>query len=121
MSTNFQDVDPTGKRYREVNQLFEAGHLHKASRVIRDAMDDSLKAGIVDPFLIRSADALAERYVREGEYSAAASMYRAVHEVQLNVLGKDHPAVREVRRKLAQAIWQTGGITPKLLDSDILG
>jgi hypothetical protein len=42
-------------------------------------------------------------------------LYRMMLEVRIKFLGIDHPDVREARRKLAQSLWQTGGLSPELL------
>lgn len=113
---NYPDFDANNWiDYRAASEAFEQGHYTKASRILQKAMAESHITGTIDPLLLSSASQLAERYFDDGEYSRAASLYRAVLDVRMKLLGPDHADCRETRRRLAMALWQTGGLTPKML------
>lgn len=112
---NYSEFDSGWIDYRAASEAFEQGHYTKASRILHKAMAESQITGVIDPLLLSSASQLAERYFDDGNYARAASLYRAVLDVRMKLLGADHPDVRETRRRLASALWQTGGLTPKLL------
>lgn len=101
--------------YRAANEALEHGHFSKASKILRRAIAESKDSADVAPLLVRSANTLAELYFAEGQFVNAASLYRVVLDVRIKQLGADHPDVQETRRKLALALWQTGGLSPKLL------
>jgi hypothetical protein len=112
---NYPEFDASWFDYRAANEALLHGHYNKASKILRNAFADSQAAGTIDPQLLDSADTLAERYIEEGNYVHAASLYRMILDVRTKVHGDDHPDVRETRRRLALALWQTGGLSPKLL------
>lgn len=114
---NYPEFDNVRLDYRAANEALQHGHYAKASRILRQALTESAETGEVNPMLLNSADMLAERYFVEGNYLNAASLYRTIIEARAKVLGIDHPDVKNARRKLAMAIWQTGGISPRLLEA----
>jgi hypothetical protein len=101
--------------YLEASEAVAHGWFDKASRILRRAIDESQLAGILDPALLETASDLAERYFNSGNYVASASLYRVVLSARMRVLGPNHEEVRHLRRMLAQALWQTGGLSPEVL------
>lgn len=112
METDYSKQDHAWHNYRAASEAFEQGHYSKASKILRQALSE---ADSIDPLLVNSANTLAERYFTDGNYANAAPLYRIVLEVRTKELGCDHPEVQESRRKLAMALWQSGGLSPKLL------
>lgn len=110
----YHDVEVSWLSYRAASEAFENGHLTKAGRLLREALEESKEQGLLDPLLLHTATNLAERHLREGEYSNAASMFRVIFELRQRVQGDEHPEVVSSRKKLANALWQTGGLTPKV-------
>lgn len=114
---NYPEFDAGWVDYQAASEALQKGHYTKASKLLRKAIAESQISGVIDPMMVNSANILAERYFEEGNYVSAASLYRTVLDVRTRVLGLDHPDVSETKRKLAMALWQTGGLTPKLLAS----
>jgi hypothetical protein len=117
MTINQHDLEAQTAKFNfgPANEAVANGHYDKASRILRQAVAESEIDGTLDPVLLPSIDVLAEKYFHSGQYASAASLYRMVLEVRTKLLGIDHPEVREARRKLAQSLWQTGGLSPELL------
>lgn len=112
---NYPEFNASWLDYRAASEALQQGHYSKASKILRHAIEESEETGVIDPLLLTSANILAERYLEEGSYARAASMYRVVLDVRIKLLGADHPDVKETQRQLAQALWETGGLSPKLL------
>lgn len=112
---NYPQFDKSSLDNRAASEAFKQGHYAKASKILREAIAESHLTGIIDPVLLSSASGLAERYFEEGNFVRAASLYRSVIQVRTQLLGADHPDVQQMRRKLALALWETGGLSPKLL------
>lgn len=112
---NYPEFDASWFDYRAANEAFQHGHYGKASKILRQAFADSHITGVVDPKLVITANSLAERYFDDGNYAAAASLWRTVLDIRTKMLGADHPDVQETKRKLATAVWSTGGMTPRTL------
>jgi hypothetical protein len=115
MSSEYQTLGHMRERFLEASEALEIGHFHKAARIIREALSSS---DGMDQLLVTSATTLADRYVSDGDFSNAASMYRAAIHAQTKLLGSEHAEVCALRKKLAVALWETGGLTPVLLPVD---
>ena len=119
MSISYQDVDLSWRSYRAASEAFEYGHLAKASRILRQALIDSQQTqGRVDPLLLHSANNLAERCFSNCDFSGAAALWRVVYEMRSKSLGEDHVDTLATKSRLALALWQTGGMTPKQLSAN---
>lgn len=112
MEIDFSKQDHAWHNYRAASEAFDQGHFKKASKILRQALSET---DAIDPLLLNSANSLAERYCLDGNYANAAPLFRIVLEVRTKQLGCDHPDVQETRRKLAMALWQSGGLSPTLL------
>ena len=112
MEVDYSKQDNACHNYRAASEAFEHGHFSKASKILRQALSE---AETIDPLLVNSANTLAERYVEDGNYASAAPLYRILLEVRTKQLGCDHPDVQESLSRLAMALWQSGGLSPKLL------
>jgi tetratricopeptide (TPR) repeat protein len=112
---NYPEFDASWLDYHAASEAVQQGHYGKASKILRQAILDSQITGVIDPKLVLTANTLAERYFEEGHYAAAAALYRSVLDVRTKILGDAHPDVRETRRQLAAALWNAGGMTPKLV------
>lgn len=115
MNTDEHQQLGSWQNHKAVTEAFEQGHLLKASRLLRQALVESSLSDTVDPLMVKSANQLAERYAEAGDYAGAASMYRDMLEVRSRLLGMDHPDVRDCRRMLAEALWQSGGLSLTIL------
>lgn len=104
--------------YRAATEAVRSGHLSKASKILRQAIQEADANGKVDPLLISSADSLAEKYYGEGDYLGAAALFRTILESRRRTLGEEHPEVSDSRKRLEMALWQNGGITPRLLNAE---
>ncbi|HEY9789778.1 MAG TPA: hypothetical protein V6D22_05230 [Candidatus Obscuribacterales bacterium] len=115
MSIDYQNLEAAPVDHAAAHEALENGHYLKAARIIRQALAES---SALDLFLLSSAEKLAVYYLNDGEFVAAACLYRSIVEAKTKVLGEQHPDVRLARHKLELALWHTGGITPRLLSSD---
>lgn len=97
------------------NEAFHEGRFSKASRLFREVLLDSAEFGELDPRLDGTACSLAETYCRQGSFTDAAALYRAVSAVRSKILGPKHPHVLDAERKLADALWEIGCVTPGVL------
>jgi hypothetical protein len=112
---NYPEFDASWFDYRAASEAFQNGHYGKATKILRQAFADSQITGVIDPKLVVTASTLAERYFEDGNYAAAASLYRTVLDIRTKCLGAEHVDVQETRRKLAMALWNSGGLSPKLM------
>jgi hypothetical protein len=112
---NYPEFDASWFDYRNASEALQQGHYGKATKILRQAFADSQITGVIDPKLLTTAHALAERYFEYGNYAAAASLYRTVLDLRTRELGPDHDDIKETQRKLAKCLWNAGGLSPKLL------
>lgn len=112
---NYPEFDASWFDYRAASEAFQHGHYGKATKILRQAFADSRITGVVDPKLVLTANRLAERYFEVGNYAAAASLYRSVLDIRSRAMGAESVDVQETKRKLAAALWNAGGISPKML------
>lgn len=112
---NTQQRDYIWNSFLTANEAFHEGRYSKAGRLFKEVLQESAEFGELDPRLDGSACSLAETYCRQGAFSDAAALYRAVCAVRRKILGPKHPQVLEAERKLADALWQVGCLTPGVL------
>ncbi|MFN8657504.1 MAG: tetratricopeptide repeat protein [Candidatus Obscuribacterales bacterium] len=112
---NTQQRDYIWNSFLTANEAFHEGRYSKAGRLFKEVLQESAEFGELDPRLDGSACSLAETYCRQGAFSDAAALYRAVSAVRRKILGPKHPQVLEAERKLADALWQVGCLTPGVL------
>jgi hypothetical protein len=115
MSIDYQNLDAARLSHAAAYEALENGHYGKAARLIRQALAES---SVLDLSLVSGAEKLAVQYLNDGEFVAAAAMYRSIIDAKTRCLGAQHEEVRQARHKLELALWQTGGITPRLLSAD---
>lgn len=97
------------------NEAFHEGRYSKAGRLFKEVLQESAEFGELDPVLDGRACSLADTYYRQGSFSDAAALYRAVSAVRRKVFGPKHPQVLEAERRLCDALWNTGYVTPDVL------
>lgn len=96
-------------------EAFNERRYIKAMQILKQALHEVDEIGELESPILSRADALAEIYVKQGQYKDAAALYRILLECKRKVLGASHPDVKVSAAKLASVLCETGGLTPNLL------
>lgn len=105
--------DPVWDYYdRAATEAFNEHRYLKASRIIKDALHRACATGDIKPNLVHHADALAQVYQREGDYTSAASLYRLIFALRRETIGPFPEEVEQSEKNLIAALEQCGSISP---------